>query len=359
MIDRWSEPTQPVRLPFARENALLSADEQALYDALYRAVGRDRRIFSHVRLAELVSPEEGARDALPDFDRLAGLHVDFVLCDRDSLTPRVVVELDRAGALDPAHVDPSPLVDAVLRSAGLPVVRVPVAPYYDAAMLARLVAGALGVEPHLPDTQPLPAGHAAYVPPIPAAEDLTPTAPAPVIEIEPARKPRRQANRQANRPMPSRPARRPRRIVPRWVKRFVFRLTLLALVVAGAAAAYVMVDWRSLVPQFTLPSLPEITLPRPPWESGNTPATPGLTGNRPIATVNSAGLNMRAGPGSDYESVAAYERGTRVEVLARDEAGEWLKVTAPDGNTGWMSAHFLAVEGGLEGVPVERAPPAP
>jgi hypothetical protein len=345
MIDRWSEPTQPVRLPFARENALLAPDEQALYDALYHAVARDWRVFSKVRLADLVSPEDGARRALPDFDRLAELHVDFVLCDRDSLTPRVVVELDRAGALDPAHVDPSPLVDAVLRSAGLPVVRVPAAPYYDPSTLARLVAGALGIEPHLPDTQPLPAGHAAYVPPIGRADDLTPTAPAPVIEIEPARKPRRQANR----PQPARPAWRPRRIVPRWARRFVFRLTLLALVIAGAAAAYVMVDWRSLVPEFTLPSLPEITLPRPPWESG----TPGATGNGPAATVDSAGLNMRAGPGRDYESLGAYERGTRVEVLAQDEAGEWLKVKTPDGKTGWMSARFLVVEGGLAGVPVE------
>jgi hypothetical protein len=353
MIDRWSEPTQPVKLPFARENALLAPDEQALYDALYRAVGRDWRIFSRVRLADLVSPEDGTRNALPDFDRLSGLHVDFVLCDRDSLTPCVVVELDRAGALDPAHVDPSPLVDAVLRSAGLPVVRVPAAPYYDPATLARLVAGALGIEPHLPDTQPLPAGHAAYVPPIAAADGLTPTEPAPIIEIEPARKPRRGARASA----PARPAWRPRRVVPRWVRRFVFRLTLLALVAAAVAAAYVIVDWRSLVPDITLPSLPQVTLPRPPWDSG----TPGTTGTGPAATVDSAGLNMRAGPGRDYESLGAYERGARMEVLAQDGTGEWLKVRASDGKTGWMSARFLAVEGGLAGVPVEvpARPPAP
>jgi uncharacterized protein DUF2726/SH3 domain-containing protein len=351
MIDRSSEPTQPVRLPFARENALLSPDEQALHDALYRAVGRDWRIFSHVRLADLVSLEDGARGALPDFDRLAGLHVDFVLCERETSTPRIVVELDRAGALDPAHVDPSPLVDAVLRSAGLPVVRVPVAPYYDPAMLVRLVAGALGIEPVLPDTQPLPASQASYTPPIPRAEDLTPTAPAPIIEIEPARKPRREPRR----PVPARSARQRRRIVPRWVRRFAFRLALLALVVAAAVTAYVTVDWRSLVPDFTLPSLPEITLPRPPWESG----TPAPSTNGPAATVNSAGLNMRSGPGRDNDSLGAYERGTRVEVLAKDEAGEWLKVRTPDGKTGWMSVSFLVVEGGLDDVPVERAPPTP
>ena len=134
------------------------------------------------------------------------------------------------------------------------------------------------------------------------------------------------------------------------MRRFVLRLTLLALVIAGVVAAYVMVDWRSLVPDITLPSLPQISLPRPPWDSG----TPGTTtGSGPAATVNSAGLNMRAGPGRDYDSIGAYERGTTVQVLAQDGTGEWLKVTAPDGKTGWMSARFLAVEGGLAGVPVE------
>jgi uncharacterized protein YgiM (DUF1202 family) len=146
--------------------------------------------------------------------------------------------------------------------------------------------------------------------------------------------------------------------VPRWVRRFVFRLALLALLVAGAAAVYVMVDWRSLIPNITLPSLPQITLPRPPWDTGSANATPGTTGV-PIATVDSAGLNMRSGPGRDYDALDAYERGTRMQVVARDEAGEWLKVTAPDGKTGWMSSRFLVVQGDLDSVPVERNPPAP
>jgi hypothetical protein len=353
MIDRWSEPTQPVRLPFAPENRLLAPDEQALYDALHHALGRDWRIFSRVRLADLVSPESDARRALPDFDRLADLHVDFVLCDAHALAPRLVVELDRAGVSDPAHVDPSPLVDAVLRSAGLPVVRVPVAPYYGPATLSRLVAGALGMEPVLPDTQPLPAGQAAYLPPVTHDRDLTPTQPAPIIEIEPARKPRREA-RQTAPAREKRPA-RPRRILPRWVRRFVFRLALLALVVAAAVIAYVMVDWRSLVPSISLPSLPQITLPSPPWNTG----TPAPTVVGPIARVDSAGLNMRSGPGTAYGSIAAYERGDRMEVLAKDGKGEWLKVKAPDGKVGWMSARFLAVRGSLDDVPVEQAPPTP
>jgi SH3-like domain-containing protein len=116
-----------------------------------------------------------------------------------------------------------------------------------------------------------------------------------------------------------------------------------------------MVDWRSLVPSISLPSLPQITLPSPPWNTG----TPAPTVVGPIARVDSAGLNMRSGPGTAYESIAAYERGDRMEVLAKDGKGEWLKVKAPDGKVGWMSARFLAVRGSLDDVPVEQAAPTP
>ena len=63
------------------------------------------------------------------------------------------------------------------------------------------------------------------------------------------------------------------------------------------------------------------------------------------ATVNAAsGLNLRAGPGTDYTVITTLANGTKLELLG--EAGAWLEVTSlssagvPD-QTGWVHGHYV------------------
>ena len=123
------------------------------------------------------------------------------------------------------------------------------------------------------------------------------------------------------------------------------RLALLLILVGAAFLFISSVDWRaSLGSIFTLPDF----VPRQSTDGGNgqEPPATGVT-----ATVSSAGLNMRSGPGTGHDPIKAYTRGTELQVLARDRTGSWLKVRAPDGQEGWMSTGFLQVNGSLDEVP--------
>jgi len=85
------------------------------------------------------------------------------------------------------------------------------------------------------------------------------------------------------------------------------------------------------------PSVAPASEPRAGGKEGAEPAS----APRPPETmrVTASRLNMREAPGTDAAVVAAFDRGTRLAVLARQ--GEWVRAKAPDGRTGWLSARHL------------------
>jgi hypothetical protein len=84
--------------------------------------------------------------------------------------------------------------------------------------------------------------------------------------------------------------------------------------------------------------------------------TPTATRTRnpaPVARVLLA-ANLRAGPGLGSQIIEQAPIGQRYEVMARDDAGAWLRVCcAASGQPGWIAAALVTVEGSLEDVPVE------
>lgn len=71
---------------------------------------------------------------------------------------------------------------------------------------------------------------------------------------------------------------------------------------------------------------------------------PPAAGGGSSATVTSAGLHLRSGPGIGQQSLGTYNKGTLFAVLSKDPSGAWLQVKSPGGKVGWMSARYLKVE---------------
>jgi len=98
---------------------------------------------------------------------------------------------------------------------------------------------------------------------------------------------------------------------------------------------------------------PTVTVtPEPP--TATVPAIPSLT--------TLADLNVRAGPGTDYEFVGLLLSGKETEIIGRDENAQWWQIRfdpAPDG-VGWVIAgpSFSTVIN-ADGVPVVSAPGLP
>lgn len=59
-------------------------------------------------------------------------------------------------------------------------------------------------------------------------------------------------------------------------------------------------------------------------------------------------VNVRAGPGQEYQVVGSLEKGKGAEVVGVSENGEWWKIKFPSGpdGFGWVSAKFVKVEHG-------------
>jgi hypothetical protein len=76
------------------------------------------------------------------------------------------------------------------------------------------------------------------------------------------------------------------------------------------------------------------------------------TGGPAIATVNVSGLNVRVGPGANYERFATMPYGTVVTLLGRNSANTWLFVLLPDGRQGWMFAAYLTISISITDLPI-------
>jgi len=121
--------------------ALLSPAERSFFGVLHQAVGSDYHVFAKVRLADIVRPvrnpsRSGWQSA---FNRIAGKHVDFVLCDSQRLDVVGVIELDDGTHQRFERGVRDGLVDSALADAGIPILRVPARQAYSPAQIREQV----------------------------------------------------------------------------------------------------------------------------------------------------------------------------------------------------------------------------
>ena len=83
---------------------------------------------------------------------------------------------------------------------------------------------------------------------------------------------------------------------------------------------------------------------------------PPITG--PHLVVNTAFLNIRSGPGADYDVVATVSGGTKLPVIAIDKGRLWYQVSLDD-VTGWVNSFYTVGRGNFSGLPVTSDDPPP
>ena len=80
----------------------------------------------------------------------------------------------------------------------------------------------------------------------------------------------------------------------------------------------------------------------------------------PQATVNAYALNVRTGPGTNYDIVGVLLNGQKVEISGRNADATWyqIKFAPAPGGLGWVSAAYVTADN-VGNVPVVEAPPPP
>jgi len=116
-------------------------------------------------------------------------------------------------------------------------------------------------------------------------------------------------------------------------------------------------------PTATSPSAEQPT-PVPPAPSEPTPSQPAPTGDGLTGVVGVARLNVRQGPGTNFDPIGTALIGQRVSILSRNEVGDWWRICCVDGTNqeGWVAAQFIQPDFELGQaatlIPVEGALPA-
>ncbi|HUI06391.1 MAG TPA: DUF2726 domain-containing protein [Verrucomicrobiae bacterium] len=129
----------PDKLPYRKKDYLLTATERSFYDVLRGIAGDQLEVFAKVRLLDLLYLPKGTENRQSHNNRVMSKHVDFLLCDREKLSPLLVIELDDSSHERDDRAQRDAFVDEALGAAGLPILHVTAKRSYAPNELADLI----------------------------------------------------------------------------------------------------------------------------------------------------------------------------------------------------------------------------
>lgn len=112
-------------MTYEARKELFSPAERSFLGVLEQTVEGQYRVFGKIRLGDLIQPARGysRSQRTGAWNRINQKHVDFVLCQPDTLAPVGAVELDDASHRRKDRRERDKFVDQALGSAGIPMVR--------------------------------------------------------------------------------------------------------------------------------------------------------------------------------------------------------------------------------------------
>lgn len=305
--------------PFRKADSLLTRGESTFYPTLVEAVRGRWQIQLKPRLEDVVGVMQNIPSRQSYRNQVMSKHVDFLLCMPDTLAPVLVIELDGSSHERPDRKRRDEQVDSILQSVGLPILHVPARAPYDPVLLERDILEKIASPT---------ASHSAPTMPFVAVPPQRPQPPQ--QNTTPLTRPRKQQN-----------------------KRTSAGMGLLRLTLSTALTILIAVLlWMSLTSALKSVGTASPTTAQPATADATATAIlPAGTGQGHDAIVATANLNMRSGPGRDLPITGTFPEGTPLKVLGKDPTDYWIKVMAPNGETGWMSGRYLKLSVQLSDVP--------
>ncbi|MES2224289.1 MAG: DUF2726 domain-containing protein [Patescibacteria group bacterium] len=108
---------------YKQKNFFMSRAEHECYDALVLAVGEKYHIFPQVHLPSIIDNKVVGQNWKGAFRHISQKSVDFVLCDKSYISPKLAIELDDRTHERQDRKDRDGEVERMLKNAGLPLLR--------------------------------------------------------------------------------------------------------------------------------------------------------------------------------------------------------------------------------------------
>src|SRR3990167_5855202 len=119
----FADVEKKAKYRYNRKDFFMTRAEHECYDALVEAVGQDYRIFAQVHLPTLADHTIKGQDWRAALAHINRKSVDFVLCDKAYLSPKLAIELDDKSHERPERQERDREVERILQQAGIPLLR--------------------------------------------------------------------------------------------------------------------------------------------------------------------------------------------------------------------------------------------
>lgn len=126
-------PTPPEQ-SYQLRKYLLSPTELSFYKVLLHVVENKKTILCKVRMTDIFyTNEPTARN------RIAQKHIDFILCDPQTMKPLAAIELDDKSHERADRKERDMLVDSIFQKTGLPIIHIKAQREYNTQQLSGLI----------------------------------------------------------------------------------------------------------------------------------------------------------------------------------------------------------------------------
>lgn len=133
----------PLKYQYKRKNFFMTRAEHECYDALVLAVGGKYHIFPQVHLPSIVDSKVVGQNWNAAFRHISQKSVDFVLCDKAYISPKLAIELDDRTHEKQNRIDRDGEVERLLKDAELPLLRLGNHGHFNPAELAQRISAIL------------------------------------------------------------------------------------------------------------------------------------------------------------------------------------------------------------------------
>lgn len=129
------------KYPYQKKKYLLTINERNFYEVLSEvAQEHNKLLFTKVRLEDLLLTPGSYRERQIYRNKVKSKHIDFVLCDKETVSPILAIELDDSTHNEEKAQERDEFKNRALANAGLPILRIKVKSFYNPQELSYQIA---------------------------------------------------------------------------------------------------------------------------------------------------------------------------------------------------------------------------
>lgn len=129
---------------YIKKQYFMSKAENELFQLLSKEFAHEYVVFAQVHLPTIVNHKIKGQNWKGAFSAINRKSVDFVLCDKVYLAPKLAIELDDKSHDEEGRIERDVFVEQVLEGAGMPLLRIKNKGFFDAAEIVAEVKEKVG-----------------------------------------------------------------------------------------------------------------------------------------------------------------------------------------------------------------------